>query len=166
MPPTTATHSSKQVNFNKIKVIVFGFMFVLKNFVCFRGISVNQILVCILASVSVYLHGGFWIRMTVCVTTGNGVTNRRLQQTSSNIMYFLLCAPAPLIQGVIVWFHVREKISITLLRNWQLFLKRSDARILFVIFWGVKSFCSSRSRFVWRCHIVPLFWFCFKSGCP
>lgn len=36
MPPTTATLSSKQVNFNKIKVIVFGFMFVLKNFVvCF-----------------------------------------------------------------------------------------------------------------------------------
>lgn len=43
---------------------------------------------------------------TTYVTTGNSVTNRRLKQTSSNIMYFLLCAPAPLIQGIIVGFHV------------------------------------------------------------
>lgn len=43
---------------------------------------------------------------TTYVTTRNSVTNRRLKQTSSNIMYFLLCAPAPLIQGVIVGFHV------------------------------------------------------------
>lgn len=42
MPPTIATLLSKQVNFNKIKVIVFGFMFVFKKLLSvFVDISVN-----------------------------------------------------------------------------------------------------------------------------
>lgn len=61
--------SSKHVNFNKIKVIVFGFIFVFNNSLSVLvEISINQTVIgCILPSVSVYLHGRFGIRMTVCL---------------------------------------------------------------------------------------------------